>query len=88
MQLSALDKHSHGRGYGDRCFTVVAPQLWNGIPDSLKCTPTVNALKCHLKSHLFQIAYDYKLTCQMSVCNIHILSVSTAHRAVLCICTI
>ena len=46
------------RGYGDICFIVVAPQLRNGIPDSLKCTPTVKAFKCHLKTHLFWIAYD------------------------------
>ena len=57
------------RGYGDKCFTVFTePQLWNGIHDSLKCTPTVNAFKCHLKNicsellvivHLSDVCLDY-----------------------------
>ena len=45
------------KGYGDRCFTIVAPQLWNNLPDSLKCAPTVNAFRSQLKTHLFTIAY-------------------------------
>ena len=46
------------RGYGDRCFTVVAPQLWNEIPDSVKFVANVGAFKCQLKTHLFRIAYN------------------------------
>ena len=43
---------------GDACFSVAAPKLWNGIPNSLKILESLEAFKTHLKTYLFRLAYS------------------------------
>ena len=40
--------------YGDRAFCVVAPKLWNCLPESLKCIKSRDSFKSALKTHLFR----------------------------------
>ena len=42
------------KSYGDRAFSVSAPKLWNDIPETIKCSVDLNALKCNLKTYLFK----------------------------------
>ena len=42
------------KSYGDRAFSVSAPQLWNDIPEIIKCSVDLNAFKCNLKTYLFK----------------------------------
>ena len=44
-------------GFGRRCFANAAPTLWNPLPSSIKCAPSVAAFKSRLKTHLFRVAY-------------------------------
>ena len=39
--------------YGDRCFYVCAPQLWNSLPGSIRQLDSFTAFKKVLKTHLF-----------------------------------
>jgi len=41
------------RSYGDNAFCVAAPRLWNSIPNHIRLSPSVNAFKKALKTHLF-----------------------------------
>ena len=44
--------------YGDRCFRVIAPKLWNNLPRSFKSIATIDCFKKALKTHLFSVAYN------------------------------
>ena len=44
--------------YGDRSFSIAAPQLWNKLPDSLKCASSVECFKRALKTHIFKEIYQ------------------------------
>ena len=46
------------RGYGERCFSVAAPKVWNKLPIELRNAPSVQSFKCQLKSHLFCKAHN------------------------------
>ena len=39
--------------YGDRAFSIAAPQLWNELPHDVKSAPTLPLFKTKLKTHLF-----------------------------------
>ncbi len=39
--------------YGDRAFSVSAPQLWNDLPLDVRNAPALFIFKTRLKSHLF-----------------------------------
>jgi hypothetical protein len=39
--------------YGDRAFSVVAPNIWNNLPEHIRGATTVNTFKSHLKTYLF-----------------------------------
>ncbi len=41
------------RLWGDRAFSVSAPQLWNHLPYEIRAAPSVNIFKSLLKTHLF-----------------------------------
>jgi hypothetical protein len=41
--------------FGDRCFTVAAPNLWNGLPQDLRLCDNYDVFKKRLKTHLFSI---------------------------------
>ena len=40
--------------YGDRAFSVCAPELWNNLPEHIKCSPNLRTFKSSLKTHLFK----------------------------------
>ena len=44
--------------YGERCFSRHAAILWNDLPEHIKQLNTLSSFKGHLKTHLFQLAYD------------------------------
>ena len=39
--------------YGDRAFSIAAPQLWNDLPPEIREAPTLSSFKSKLKTHLF-----------------------------------
>ena len=41
--------------YGDRCFSVAAPHLWNRLPPTLRCVKSLPVFKSKLKTHLFNV---------------------------------
>lgn len=43
---------------GERSFSCAAPVLWNSLPTHLKNEQNVTSFKRHLKTHLFQLAYE------------------------------
>ena len=42
---------------GDRCFSIIAPRLWNGLPLSIRQSTSTEAFKRLLKTFLFTSAY-------------------------------
>ena len=42
---------------GARAFAVAAPNLWNGIPLSIRLAPSVEAFKSRLKTYLYTLAF-------------------------------
>jgi exonuclease III len=46
--------------YGDRCFSVAAPVLWNKLPQNLRLCDSLSLFKSQLKTYLFNAAYDMK----------------------------
>ena len=55
--IELVEPHTQ-RGYGERCFSVVAPKVWNKLPTQLRNAPSVQSFKCQFKSHLFCKAYN------------------------------
>ena len=49
--------HSNMRNYGDRCFSVAGPKLWNSLPRALRIASSVDIFKKDLKTHLFKNAF-------------------------------
>ena len=45
-------------GYGGRAFSRIAPRLWNSLPNYLRKCDSMNLFKKHLKTYLFQGAYE------------------------------
>ena len=46
------------RTYGDNCFSVCAPRLWNNLPCELQECTSISLFKKKLKSHLFKLAFE------------------------------
>jgi hypothetical protein len=44
--------------YGERGFSVCAPNLWDGLPPHVRDVETLDAFKKALKTHYFKAAYD------------------------------
>ena len=44
--------------WGDRCFAVAGPRLWNDLPETIKQNSSVPSFKKSLKHHLFKEAYE------------------------------
>ena len=44
--------------YGDRSFSVIAPNLWNDLPIIIKQCSTVDSIKLRLKTFLFSSVYS------------------------------
>jgi len=43
--------------YGDRAFPSAGPKLWNGLPISVRGSPTLDQFKSCLKTHFFRLAF-------------------------------
>ena len=43
--------------YGDRCFEVASPILWNNLPVSLRTAKCLTQFRSQLKTHLFKAAF-------------------------------
>ena len=44
--------------WGDRCFVVAGPRLWNDLPETIKQHSSVTSFKKSLKTHLLKEAYE------------------------------
>lgn len=44
--------------YGKRAFSVAAPELWNNLPEDIKCANSIDDFKHKLKTFLFMRAYE------------------------------
>ncbi|PIK51663.1 putative RNA-directed DNA polymerase from mobile element jockey-like [Apostichopus japonicus] len=43
--------------YGDRAFPSAGPKLWNGLPISVRSSPTLSQFKSCLKTHFFKLVF-------------------------------
>ena len=43
--------------YGDRCFEVASPILWNNLPVSLRTAKCLTQFRSQLKTHLFKVSF-------------------------------
>ena len=46
------------KSFGDRCFSVAAPTLWNALPVSLRSIKCISIFKSNLKTYLFKLAFN------------------------------
>ena len=53
----------HEHGFADRSFSYVAPRLYNRIPVKIKNLPSVDLFRRHLKTYIFEQAYDCEGRC-------------------------
>ena len=44
--------------FGSRSFHIAAPTVWNSLPSILRSSQTLNTFRKHLKTHLFQPAFN------------------------------
>ena len=44
--------------YGDRCFAVAGPRVWNSLPTELRQSDSLGQFKRQLKTHLFGLWDD------------------------------
>ena len=51
------EKKTRLKRSGDRAFSVIAPKLWNRLPECLRKAESVECFKSNLKTYLFKIAY-------------------------------
>jgi len=42
---------------GSRAFLVAA--VWNGLPEAVVSSSSLQTLRCQLKTHLFQLSYPH-----------------------------
>ena len=54
---SLLSVPTCNQAFGDRAFSVCAPQLWNKLPQAIKASDNVDIFKKRLKAHLFIEAF-------------------------------
>jgi len=43
---------------GDWALSVASPRSWNALLADIRCAPSLDTFKKHLKAHLFSVAYD------------------------------
>jgi len=48
--------------YGDRCFAVAGPRVWNSLPTELRQSDSLGQFKRRLKTHLFGL-WDNSALC-------------------------
>ena len=44
--------------FGDCCFSIVEPNLWNQLPSHIRLSKSIDAFKTSMKTFLFKYAYD------------------------------
>ena len=44
--------------YGDRCFSIAGPNLWNQLPSHIRLSESIDVFKRSLKTHLFKDAFN------------------------------
>ena len=44
--------------YGDRCFSIAGPNLWNQLPSHIRLSKSINVFKRFLKTHIFKDAFN------------------------------
>ena len=44
--------------YGDRCFSVAAPKLWNSLPGDFRYIENLCTFKTSIKTWLFKSAFN------------------------------
>ena len=49
---------SNSATYGDRCFSVAAPKLWNSLPTDFRFIKNLDSFKAKVKTWLFQSAFN------------------------------
>ena len=49
-----VEPRTRTASYGDRAFSVIAPVLWNKLPDKLRFETELSLFKSALKTHLFR----------------------------------
>ena len=42
---------------GDRSFAVLAPKLWNALPEKIRLADSVTSFKSLIKTHLYLTAF-------------------------------
>ena len=55
-----VEKRANLKAYGDRSFSVVAPQLWNKLPQDLRSCDSLEQFKRSLKTYLFKQCFNLK----------------------------
>ena len=45
-------------GYGHRCFSFVAPSLWNSLPNNIRGSGSLSDFKTCIKTYLFNKFYN------------------------------
>ena len=53
VDTTLLEIPSAKKSYGDKCFSVLGPNLWNNLPRFIREAPNVKSFKKLLKTHLF-----------------------------------
>ena len=46
------------RSFGDRCFSVSVPTLWNALPACLHNISSIFIFKSRLETYLFKLAFN------------------------------
>ena len=58
------------QAFADRLFVYTAPQLYNGLPATVKQQASVQSFKIQLKTFLFSRAYNYDTNTINEVCKL------------------
>ena len=56
--FNIISYHRSNSSFGDRAFTVIAPQVWNTLPLYLKTENSIDTFKSNLKTFLFRNAFS------------------------------
>ena len=48
---------SKTKTFGDRAFSVTAPELWNSLPFTIRHSPTLLTFRSRLKTHLYNVVF-------------------------------
>ena len=56
-RLPSLQTYVSKTSYGDRAFISCAAKLWNGLPESIRTSASVDIFKGRLKTHLFKKSF-------------------------------